>query len=239
MEIQLYYADVGPLEDALLFLRLYQGVSRARREKVDRVKTPRGKLLSLGAGALLEACLAELGMPAAHIEQDQNGKPYLPDENLYFNISHSGTKVLCAVSDHEIGCDVEQVRAARLGVARRYFCPEEYQSLLACRDAAAQDRLFIRLWTLKESFLKAVGLGFRLPPNRFCIQVQGEEISVRQSLDARSYYFQAFSRAECEFALCSIDKPVEGVPLTERRLSELAELLPEQTLGESFFHSHP
>jgi 4'-phosphopantetheinyl transferase len=224
-EISLYTADVGPLEDPELFLRLYQCVSETRREKVDRVRPPRGKLLSLGAGVLLEAALAELGLPAPRLEQDENGKPYLPNDNHFFNISHSGTRVLCAVSDHEIGCDVEKVRAAPLRVARRYFCSEEYQALLDCKNEPERDRLFFRLWTLKESFLKAIGLGFRLPPNAFCIQIRQDAVSVRQQLDPRSFFFRSFYGADYEYALCSVELPLKEVPLTERNFPDLADLL--------------
>ena len=226
MEIRLYFADVEALHDPLLFQQLYQSVSEERRQAVDRLRPAAGKLLSLGAGALLEASLAELGVSSPRPARDQNGKQYLPErDDLCFNISHSGTKVLCAVSGRAVGCDLERIRAARLAVARRCFCPEEYQALLDCPDEAERDRLFYRYWTLKESFLKAIGSGLRISLNAFCILPEGDEIRVRQTLDPRQFAFRSFTVDGYQFALCSADQSAEGVRLEERSFSELAELL--------------
>ena len=223
MEILLYYADVRELEDPLLFQSLYRTVSHTRQEKTDRVRNRAGKLLSLGAGALLETALTECGLSDPHFERDENGKPYLTDrKDLCFNISHSGAKVFCAVSDRAIGCDVEQIRAARLKLARRLFCEEEYRALLDCEEGAAQDRLFCWYWTLKESFLKATGLGLRLPMNSFCFFPGEDGITIRQSLDERRYDFRTFSTDAYQFAVCSVERPLDQVRLTERRFREIA-----------------
>ncbi|MBQ1411098.1 MAG: 4'-phosphopantetheinyl transferase superfamily protein [Oscillospiraceae bacterium] len=226
MNPQLYYADVSALADPQLFRRLYHSVSGMRREKVDHIRPTAGKLLSLGAGALLEASLAALGVHWPQLMQDANGKPYLPGrDDLFFNISHSGKHVLCAVSDREIGCDVEKTGLARLALAKRCFCEAEYQALLRCPDAATRDRLFFWYWTLKESFLKATGLGFRLPLNAFCICTEAEQIIVRQSVDARNYSFCSFSGEDYQYAVCSVDASLEGLCLTERSFPVLADIL--------------
>ena len=227
MVIKLYFADVGPLEDPDLFAALYQAVSPSRRKKVDRVRTVGGKLLSLGAGALLEASLAELGVTAPRLDLGENGKPYLADQpGLFFNLSHSGTRVLCALSDGEIGCDVERVKAPRLKVARRCFHPLEVRALDQCKDPAAQAALFYKLWTLKESFLKVTGLGFQLPLNAFSIELEGETITVNQSVDDRQYAFLAFSGDGYQYAVCGADHSLSGIALTERFFPELIRILP-------------
>lgn len=224
--LRLYCADVRSLEDSALYRRLYRALSDGRREKVDCVRPQKGKLLSLGAGALLEASLAELGVFSPRLAEGPNGKPYLPDRpDLYFNISHSGSKVLCAVSGREVGCDVERVREAKLQVARRCFHPAEYETLMGCSDSAARDRLFYRFWTLKESFMKVTGYGFQLPPDRFCIQIEGKAISVMQNVDAQRYFFRSFSAEDYEYALCSPARIPQRLCLTERSFPELAERL--------------
>lgn len=226
MEIRLYTADVGVLADAALFETLYRAVSPARRAQTERVRPPAGKRLSLGAGALLEAALAELGVRAPRYSYGPNGKPCLADrDDLHFNLSHSGTRVLCAISDRAVGCDVERLRAARLAVAKRCFCAAEYRALLDCADEAARDRLFYQLWTLKESFMKATGLGFQLPLNAFQLQITENGISVAQQLDARPYCFRSFFTDGYAYALCCAGRPPDGVGLSERDFSSLAALL--------------
>ena len=119
---------------------------------------------------------------------------------------------MCAISDAEIGCDVERVTDIDLEIARRYFCPEEYAALLRCGGRALQSDLFFRYWTLKESFMKATGLGFELPPDRFCVILDGPEIAVRQRVDGREYHFKEFELHDgYKYALCSAGKPIDAV----------------------------
>ncbi|MBO4419618.1 MAG: 4'-phosphopantetheinyl transferase superfamily protein [Oscillospiraceae bacterium] len=229
MEIKLFFADVKALEDPVLYHRLYRSISASRREKVDQVRLAKGRLQSLGAGALLEASLAELGVSSPLFAEGTNGKPYLSDhKDLFFNLSHSGSKVLCALSDHEVGCDVERVLEAKIQVARRCFNPEEYKTLLRCKDPSLRADLFYQYWTLKESFLKVTGLGFQLPLNSFCIRIEEEKISLRQTVDDRSYSFRKFHSDGYKYAVCSAEQSLDRVRLTERSFYELAELLPAQ-----------
>ena len=87
MDILLYHADVGELKDPALFQALYRAVSSSRREKIDRLRAEQSRLLSLGAGALLEAALAECGVSSPRFDQDENGKPCLSDQNkLFFHL---------------------------------------------------------------------------------------------------------------------------------------------------------
>lgn len=211
--IEVYMADVSPLMDTGRFRRLYDRVSAGRKEKTDRMKFMKDKCLSLGAGALLESALAAEGIHDFTMATTQNAKPCLlhyPD--VHFNLSHSGTKVMCAVSDAEIGCDVEEVNEISMEIARRFFFAEEYAALMHCTGDESRQDLFFRYWTLKESFMKATGLGFRLSLDQFCILLDGSMIAVRQSVDTRSYYFREFSLDDgYKYAVCSVDKPVNEV----------------------------
>ena len=108
MKIKVYTADVREREDTELFLRLYSLVSIERKKKTDRMVFAKDKRLSLGAGALLEYALGAEGVSDFTMTTEHNKKPCLANKgDIKFNISHSGTKVMCVVSDSDIGCDVE------------------------------------------------------------------------------------------------------------------------------------
>ena len=91
---------------------------------------------------------------------NENGKPELSSSessSLRFNLSHSGNNCLLAVAaDIEIGIDVEQVKSARdyHALARRFFTANEFH-LLRQRN---NERLFYRIWVLKEASVKARGM---------------------------------------------------------------------------------
>jgi len=95
----------------------------------------------------------------------ENEKPYLKNSSVYFNISHSGDYVVLATSHREIGVDIEKINTYSNKVAVRCFTQQEYEWMLHEGDNEA----FFRLWTAKESVMKASGLGFSLPPESFSV----------------------------------------------------------------------
>lgn len=91
------------------------------------------------------------------------GKPQLDhsEKMLRFNLSHSDELVLyCFSRDREVGIDVERVRvlAERDLIAEQVLSDKEL-SILHSAPPESRDVLFLRLWTRKESFLKALGIG--------------------------------------------------------------------------------
>jgi 4'-phosphopantetheinyl transferase len=90
-----------------------------------------------------------------------HGKPFVADGNgPHFNLSHCDGLVACAISPHvAVGLDIEpSIRKASLEVGDRFFAPAEKASLAAL-PAAARPARFRALWTLKEAFIKATGIG--------------------------------------------------------------------------------
>ncbi len=105
-------------------------------------------------------------------------KPYFrhyPD--IYFNLSHCTGLAVCLLSAHECGVDAESVRKLRPAVIRRVFSPDE-QILL--HEAAEPDKTFTKIWTLKESYVKAVGRGISYPMQNVCFQFRNDKIFCNQ-----------------------------------------------------------
>lgn len=96
---------------------------------------------------------------------NEHGKPHLaiPQENLFFNLSHSSDYAVLALSHIEnTGVDVEKTESTinYRGIVDRFFTPDE-RSTLDQVPEARQRRCFYRLWTRKEAVLKAIGTGFQ------------------------------------------------------------------------------
>ena len=164
--LRIYYAATAVLAEVSLFRRGYELMPTERRRKINQIKPETGKRLSLGAGLLLRKICRDFRIDGAdeEIAYGPRGKPYFATQpQLYFNLSHSGNRVLAAVADREVGCDVEAVGTGNLQVARRFFAPAEYETICRETDAEKQNELFYRFWTVKESFLKCGGEGFALP----------------------------------------------------------------------------
>jgi len=92
---------------------------------------------------------------------DTYGKPSLSGipSAPQFNVSHSGDCVLIGVSLGPCGVDVERsrTRLSEHSIAERFFCPREVEWLRKTQNG------FLRLWTMKEAVIKAVGRGLSVP----------------------------------------------------------------------------
>lgn len=114
-----------------------------------------------------------------------DGKPFVSglSKKRYFNLSHSGTCVVCAVSEEgEVGIDVEKVIDGdnHTSIAGRYFTDSEYVDI--CSNPIIDRSLrFTKYWTLKEAFGKACGLGLQIPldATEFSIDDINKTIAVR------------------------------------------------------------
>lgn len=99
-----------------------------------------------------------------------HGKPYVitPDAAKQpFNIAHTDGMVMCGVGQnhHElVGVDVERLgRQTDPAIAERFFSVPEIDYLRTKRDTAEYRNAFLKVWTLKESFIKAIGTGLQTP----------------------------------------------------------------------------
>lgn len=104
---------------------------------------------------------------------DGHGRPVLAGHpngapDLRFNLTHTRGLVACAVTvGREVGVDVEHIgRTLTHEVPERFFSPREVADLRAL-PADEQARVFFDYWTLKESYIKARGLGLALPLRHF------------------------------------------------------------------------
>ena len=144
--------------------------------RIDRLVFPRDQAVRTVARASLRCILARvLGRPPNRIEltQTAHGKPTLTGNarNLEFSTSHSGDVVLHAVArGRRVGVDVEAIRRepGDAALARAIFAAPEAAYLEGLPDAE-QLVAFYRIWTRKEAYLKALGLGLSHPLQGFAV----------------------------------------------------------------------
>ena len=94
------------------------------------------------------------------MDYGEKGKPHLREYPLFFNLSHSGEYVVCAVSDREIGVDIQKYSNTNvMQIANRFFSKEECRVLEACETEEERQQSFLRLWVRKEAYGKLLGKG--------------------------------------------------------------------------------
>ena len=166
--------------------------------KVTGYKNPgvrRTKLLGEGMIRRLLFRLWGLHKEDYLIRIGEHGKPLVESRfSVWYNLSHSGDYIVAAFSHLEVGIDIEQKRKARMEVARRFFHPAEIQCLQNLAGDA-QDELFFRYWSVKESFLKYTGSGLSSPLSGFEVRF----------VDHRPRIFQSENLRNLSISACPVD----------------------------------
>ena len=193
--IKLAYCNVENLDLA----KAYPLLPQNRKEKVDYFRFIKDKKLSSGAYLLLEKLLSEEDIIKPIFKTEKYGKSYISNyENIHFNLSHSGSMVACAISDTEVGVDVEyNDPTIDLDIAKNYFYNSEYDSIIKSDNPSNE---FFNYWALKESYMKYTGLGFNLELDSFEIIIK-DEISLKN--DKNKLKFNLFDIDDYKLAICS------------------------------------
>lgn len=153
-------------------------LSEYRLEGLSALLPEEKRRQSIGAELLLMRALAdqgeELRLPL-QIEADEKGKPRLLNSHIQFNLSHSGPYAACVLSDVPVGLDLQVKSPCKDALLRRCFCRAEQEYIDSSPD---RDEAFSEIWTQKESYLKALGLGLRKPMNSFSVFDLPDGVSV-------------------------------------------------------------
>ena len=103
------------------------------------------------ARRVLKYILDYISCEFPEIDVSKNGKPYFVNSDIYFNYSHSKNYIACAVSNHEIGIDIEETtRYISDKVSKKYL---ENESDMIGR---------LEKWVRKEAYSKLKGLGLSM-----------------------------------------------------------------------------
>ena len=178
----IFVTTTDALADEKLYEKAYSLVPEYRRAKADKMKMRENKLQTVAAGLLLNYAVGKWSSrvkgedDGVHYEEvdiisvieannlyfdyeiayNSQGKPYfLTNREIFFNISHSSNYVVCIIGDRPVGIDIEGGRKGRQNLAWRFFDKSEAEWI----EEGDSDERFFRIWTLKEAYGKATGLG--------------------------------------------------------------------------------
>ena len=144
-----------PLDEAL------RQLSEQRREQALRFRHELGRRTCAAAYLLLcRGLRQEYGITELPLfEYGEHGKPYIVGHpEIHFNLSHSGTVALCAISDQPVGADVETNRKISPGLVNYTMSLNEQEQINTSPNPTMQ---LLHFWTKKEALLKLTGEGIR------------------------------------------------------------------------------
>jgi 4'-phosphopantetheinyl transferase len=186
-ELHLWCSVPDPAVPAAELERLLQPEELARSRSMGMTPRRREYLQTRALVRQALSAYAPTAPSAWRFRTGPHGRPELDlPSPLRFNLSNCQGLVTCLVGmDREIGVDVEPVdRAADvLELAERILSPAERRELDGLATTEARHDLALSLWTLKEAYLKARGLGLTLPPPSLSFSTAPGAISLRAAAD--------------------------------------------------------
>lgn len=148
-----------------------------------------------------------------------------------FSLSHTQDMSLCALAAAgPLGADIEAHRSVRhWQIAERFFAAGEAQ-LVHSAEPSARGEVFLRIWTLKEAYIKALGRGLSIPLDSFCFRLDGPQPHLADpAADAGWHFFQLpLGHAQVAVACSAPRRPQLVRHDLVPRVAELLERLPQE-----------
>ncbi|WLR43795.1 4'-phosphopantetheinyl transferase superfamily protein [Bacillus carboniphilus] len=154
-------------------------VSVERQIEISRLRLDKDRMSKMISEIMARKFISEecnVSYKSIRFHQGLYGKPYVNLETiLHFNWSHAGNWVVFILDSHPIGIDVEAVRSIdEMELARQFFDQKEVFQLEEM-DQKNRKNHFLKLWSLKESYMKWKGTGINTPLNSCCFIKDNQE----------------------------------------------------------------
>lgn len=170
MMTKIFIVNVREPIDCDTFNFLMQFVGGDKRERILKHKIKQDADNMLIGEILAKAAIKSvfgIGIGKQNFVYGKNQKPYLLNfSGVFFNISHSGKMVACAVSDKPVGVDIQQITSYKEKTAQRVCNESELKKIAESDDEASE---FAKIWSKKEAFLKKSGDGITISDIKDCI----------------------------------------------------------------------
>lgn len=186
-EVQLWLVEDQHISEQALLDEYKVLLNAEEQTRYERLIFPKHQKQFLVSRALLRTVLGNcLKLPPESLVFARNayGKPRIASFEktlpISFNLSHTnGLSVLAVTQGDDLGVDAEYLtrKVDILKLAQRFFSKQEYDELAAL-DVKDFDERFFRLWTLKEAYIKACGMGLAIPLRDFSFSFKQDEIAV-------------------------------------------------------------
>lgn len=169
--IQLITVRIPQYRDPVLFRHLLSTLPIALHTRITRFHFEIDQWRSLCGYCALQKELQTHGFDTLPpLTYSSFGRPYFPDyPQIQFSISHSGDWVLMALAPHLIGVDVEGLRAIDYSIMSRFFASAEAEWVASAESPCVKNERFFMVWSMKESYIKAIGKGIYQSLDTFAI----------------------------------------------------------------------
>ncbi len=208
--VYIFYCKIAQDQHELLLKTFLPQFSIAFQEKIMKYRRWQDAQLSLLGRVLLKKGLNQLGKQydESKLKVTAYNKPYFENDDLEFNISHSGEIVVCAISKNgAIGIDIEECKNIDVHDFKSQMTCNEWNTINQSKDIV---RAFYKYWTEKEAVIKAHGNGLSIPLKSFEVnnahtKIVHEDFWLKK-IDIESNYYCTISFKERDIEINEIEE---------------------------------
>lgn len=198
-EIHLWQVNPDEITETELLNKYKKLLTSEETKKQQRYKFSQDKHDALITRAFIRDLLsyyADIAPQDWRFKKGEKDKPEIVNSPLplRFNLSHTKGLIICAVTlENDIGCDVEDITRSNdvLSIANRYFSASETEELFSLPTTQQRNRFF-DYWTLKESYIKAWGLGLAIPLKDFSYTINDSIVEKNSLFSVKNNISLAF-----------------------------------------------
>jgi 4'-phosphopantetheinyl transferase len=192
-EIHIWFIFPEGIKNRILlegYQKLLSSDEKVRKKKFRFPEHQHRFLVTRAAARTVLSLYEDFGPQQWRFFINEHGRPEIEasmnPRGIRFNISHTpGIIAIGVVLKNDIGVDVENInrKSDVSKIANRFFSPREISDLNSVPESRRRERFF-QYWTLKESYIKARGIGLSLPLGQFAFHLKDKE-PIKASFDSR------------------------------------------------------
>ena len=214
MVIDVYKVKIPHQLDNWVLEKAVDNLTANHKEKILSLRKKDDQIRSLFGSLLIKKLQNELRI-VSDIEINYYGKPYFKDNNAtFFNISHSKDYVICAIASQPVGIDIEYIKPIDFSICEFIFSEKEKSTF---SSLSKKDKLnyLLLIWTLKESYLKMMGIGLNLELHRLSVTIRNENISLFLNGFKEAAYFHSTKIENSYYLSICVNKSFQKVNIHE------------------------
>jgi 4'-phosphopantetheinyl transferase len=200
------------------FDQIFHQLPAPIQERIYKYKVPNERNLKIVGKGLLMKALKDWNIAPdtalANLKYTGTQQPYIKGLNVNLSISHSADLIVCAVAkDAKVGVDVEKIKPVKLSLMQAYIDPETWSDIINAPDP---DSTFFHHWTIRESAIKASGLGLE--------QIELSEIkSTEKTIELRNetFYYKMLPLSHAHASCLACSEEIGKVDMVKLSLTDL------------------
>ncbi len=147
------YANINDYNDND-YKSIYESINNFKKKDIDKLPTIDDKKRSILGIKLLMNLLSEKSINYNDLKftKNKDGKPIITNYPLFYSTSHSDEYVICALSDKEIGIDIQSIQKINFKIMNSFFDKDE-------KFYSNNNENYTKVLSLKEAYGKCYGFG--------------------------------------------------------------------------------